>query len=89
MYTVMLCRYFIVERALSNQPCSFQFFEGIAMSTQGREAFQLPLSLIETLTAFAEGQKFPTTKSAVLRVGLEKFLTEEGYWPPASKRKEK
>lgn len=60
-----------------------------APEPQGREAFQLPLTLIDALTAFTEAQKFPTTKSAVLRVALERFLEAEGFWPPSKPRKDR
>jgi len=53
------------------------------------EAFQLPLALIEALTAFVDQHKPETTKSAVMRLALEQFLERQGFWPATGKRREK
>ena len=48
---------------------------------QGREAFQLPASLIAALSSFVEQHRPETSKSAVMRLALEEFLERHGYWP--------
>ena len=56
---------------------------------QGREAFQLPVSLIEALSAFVDQHKPETSKSAVMRLALEEFLERQGFWPGTEEKPKK
>ena len=48
-----------------------------------RESFHLPKTLQDSLKKHIGRQKPKPNKSEVLRTALEKYLTEEGDWPPA------
>lgn len=43
---------------------------------------RLSHDLSAALTAFVNAQKVPPDKSQVLLKALEKFLEEDGFWPP-------
>ncbi len=54
---------------------------------QGREAFQLPVRLINALADYVDQHKPTTSKSAVIRLALEEFLERAGFWPPPKTKK--
>jgi hypothetical protein len=49
-----------------------------------RESFHLPQALLDALIRYVDQTRPETTKSAVIRLALEEFLTEAGFWPPPS-----
>jgi hypothetical protein len=51
--------------------------------TEPRESFHLPGPLSAALSAYVDGSRPKTTKSAVIRLALEEFLTRVNLWPPA------
>jgi len=48
---------------------------------QPRESFHLPGALREALNEYVNGMEPAPAKSAVIRVALEKFLRDKGFWP--------
>ncbi len=53
--------------------------------TEPREAFHLPADLREALVKFVDDARPETSKTAVIKLALEEFLTKHGYWPPERK----
>lgn len=49
---------------------------------QPRESFHLPADLRAALERYIDDARPPTDKSKVMRVALEEFLGQQGYWPP-------
>jgi hypothetical protein len=49
-----------------------------------REVFHLPPELREALAAYVASVEPATTRSAVVRLALQRFLTDVGFWPPAA-----
>jgi hypothetical protein len=47
-----------------------------------RESFHLPQALLDALLRYVGQTRPETTKSAVIRLALEEFLTRAGMWPP-------
>jgi hypothetical protein len=47
-----------------------------------RESFHLPQALLDALLTYVERTRPETSKSAVIRLALEEFLTRAGLWPP-------
>ena len=45
-----------------------------------RESFHLPQAMLDALTSYVERQRPATSKSAVIRLALEEFLTRQGMW---------
>src|SRR5262249_29082348 len=60
--------------------------KGTDRHAEPRESFHLPRAMLDALTHYVDSARPPTTKSAVIRLALEEFLSGEGFWPPASEQ---
>lgn len=49
---------------------------------QPKETFHLPAALQTALAEYVASHRPRTTKSDVIRLALEEYLTEKGYWSP-------
>lgn len=47
-----------------------------------RECFHMPPEMHAALLKYVADQELETDKSAVLRLALQRYLADVGYWPP-------
>lgn len=47
-----------------------------------RKAFHAPQEMFAALERYIADRKPQPSEAAALRLALERFLVEEGYWPP-------
>lgn len=56
--------------------------QGVDRHQNPRKAFHAPAALFAALDRYIVDTKPQPTEAAALRLSLEEFLTQRGYWPP-------